>query len=215
MNPERIETLPEKRFTQSYSQPEAYRFCQDSILAPLVIARDLEGTGFARVLDLGAGCGVMGLELVHALPSIRSIDFLEIQPEFRPYFEANLATAGRSKEDFRFMESHWSSLHDEPLCGIYDVVVSNPPYFAANEGTLGPIELSNRCRFFLDDSFEGYVRAVRAALKPGARAYLLVKNGERHGRNTLALLRTLVWDCEVETLADIRGTDLVKIPAAG
>ncbi|MEK7357683.1 MAG: methyltransferase [Bdellovibrionota bacterium] len=208
----RIETLEEKRYTQSYSQPESYRFCQDSVLAPLLIARDLGAVGAStRVLDLGAGCGVMGLELAHALPALEKIDFLEIQAEFRSHFEANRGTT--ASEGFRFLEGHWKTLAHAPLAASYDVVISNPPYFHADEGSLGPDSLSNRCRFFLDDSFDGYMRSVRAALKPGGRAYLLVKTGERHGRDTLVTLRTIVWDCEVESIADIRGTDLVKITA--
>lgn len=200
---------PEKRFTQSYSQPESYRFCQDSVLAPLHIARDIEGwfTPPMRVLDLGAGCGVMGIELAHAAPAVRHVDFLEIQSEFRPHFEVNRGV----REGFRFVESHWSALADAPAAGSYDLVISNPPYFDANEGTLGWDRLSNRCRFFLDDSFEGMVRAALAALKPGGRAYLLIKNGERHGRETMAFLRTIAWNCDVDTIADIRGTDLVRI----
>lgn len=155
----------------------------------------------------------MGLELAHAMPSAERIDFLEIQGEFRMHFASN--RGARSPDAFRFLEMPWSKLAEEPLRSRYDVVISNPPYFLENEGSLGPSTLSNRCRFFLDDSFDGYVRAVRSALRPGGRAYLLAKTEERQGRDRLALLRTILWDCEVQTLADVRGTDLLKITAAG
>lgn len=210
---ERIETLAEKRFTQEYSQPEDYRFCQDSVLAPLLVARDLASTPIDRALDVGAGCGVMGLELAHAKPDIERFDFLEIQPVFRSHFEINRAKAGHSPERYRWIQSSWRVLELEPFRGLYDLVISNPPYFHAGDGRLGESDVSNRARFFLDDTFEGYAQVLRATLKPGGRAYTLVKTGERHGRETMTLLKTLVWDCEVERIADVRGTDLVKITA--
>ena len=205
----RIETLAEKRYTLAYSQPEAYHFCQDSVLAPLVIANDLRDVApfhDLRCLDMGAGCGVMGLELAFAMPNLRHFDFLEIQPEFREHFERNLKLTDHSATDFRFREGSWENLTDQ-----YDLVVSNPPYFMKDEGTLGANPLSNRCRFFLDSTFEVYARSIVRALNPDGRGYLLLKNGRSHGRDPFTLLRTIAWDCEVNIIADIRGTDLVRI----
>ncbi len=214
-----------KQYTYEYQQPAEYAFCQDSVLAPLAIANDLEAywqaTGAAdfsnyRALDVCAGCGVMGLELTHALPQLEQFDFLEIQSAFREPFAANaqMVQASRSAAFVsRWLEQSYASLQSGELRNRYDLIVCNPPYFDLGEGTLPPNPVKQRARFFVDDTFESLLKSLRAALKPEGRAYVLMKSGKKHGRDAFTLARSLLSDCEIQIVADIRGTGLVRIVA--
>ncbi len=220
------------RFSFEYSQPEAYRFCQDSILAPREIARDLQRSPLAlslsgdaarlRALDVCAGCGVMGFELMHALrDSLDShdtkgsrvfkqpdFDFLDVQPAFAPHFQRNVEITGFNGT---WIEANFSTLESAEFASRYDLIISNPPYFLKGEGSLSSVEVNNRARFFLDAGPSNLLRGIRNALKIGGRAYLLMKSGKKHGRDAFTSARIELFDCSVTRLADVRGTDLVKI----
>ena len=239
-------------FTQAYNQPHDYRFCQDSVLAPKLIAQDLINTRYLergssgeassrlgssvtmRALDVCAGCGVMGLELLHALgekaKSLAEIDFLEIQARFEPYFRENTIgyertqspavetetatpNAERPSPRLNWINDNYSRLSAPEFAGRYDLIIANPPYFEKSEGTLSENEMNNRARFFLDGSFDQLLKAVRNSLKPNGRAYVLMKSGKKHGRDAFTSARIELFDCEVVRLADVRGTDLVRITA--
>lgn len=211
----RVEADPNHQFTYRYSQPEEYHFCLDSVIAPKLIASDVRSRYSSltqlRTLDVCAGCGVMGFELGHYLPEVQQMDFIEIQNQFRPHFDANLTITKSLDRAFRFLNVSYSTLLNEESRERYDVIVANPPYFYPGDGKLTPIELKNRCRFFLDDSFETLVRGVAHALAPGGSAYLLVKSGEKHGRNSMEVVHNVAEGCSVERIADVRGTDLVRL----
>ncbi len=163
----------------------------------------------------------MGFELMHALgPAARAIsrfDFLEVQNEFEPHFRKNAqhvadAPVGTSAPiSVRWLNQNYNSLSGPEFAEAYDLIIANPPYFSKGEGTLGPSELSNRARFFLDADLRDLFQAVRNALKPDSRAYLLVKSGKEHGRDAFTSARLGFFDCQVERFTDVRGTDLLKI----
>ncbi len=206
----RIDDSPDRKFTYRYAQPEAYHFCQDSILFPLFVATRVRSAGAspASALDLCAGCGVIGFELAHHLSSVATCDFVEIQDVFRPYFERNLEITGRSANDFRFLQTNYVTLLTPEYADRYDVIVANPPYFFPNEGKLSPSEVKNRCRFFLDSDLQTLLRVILHALKLKGEAYLLAKPGEKHGRDSIGEISSFVAElgatCEI--VADIRGT---------
>ncbi len=209
-------------FTFSYSQPEAYQFCQDSVLASLAIADDLlktepaEASAF-KALDACAGCGVMAFELMHALgtanrrEAIASFDFLEVQPVFEAHFHENLVRTKNSALASRWLNSNYSVLQSDEFREKYDLIIANPPYFEKEESTLSENKINNRARFFLDSTFETLLRGFRNALTPTGRAYFLMKSGKKHGRDALTSARVGFFDCQFKRLTDVRGTDLIKM----
>ena len=126
-----------------YKQPDFYKFSEDSIFlsnhAITYINRDIQ------VLDVGSGCGVIGLEIIKGTKFLPQVDFLEIQPEFKPYFEANKKYL--KAFDANFILGDYSKISLEKK---YQLIVSNPPYFYSSDSRLGPCHKKNNCRFFLN-----------------------------------------------------------------
>lgn len=209
-------TPDEHTFTYEYSQPAEYHFCQDSVLFPKFIAQYLRAypvTEEFRVLDVCAGCGVIGFELAHYDPRLKKIDFLELQEPFREHFNANLQITEKSPEDFRFIQANFSELKKPEFANRYDLIVGNPPYFFPGEGRLSPSDFQNRCRFFLDGDLRTLLEGVLNGLKPNTGvAFLLVKSGEKHGRRSLRdLTLWLAGRGTVQIATEIRGTSVLKI----
>ncbi len=212
LKPVKIHEAVNHQFTYEYSQPADYHFCQDSIIFPQFVAENVKDKidAESKVLDLCAGCGVIGFELQHHLPVLRRMDFLEIQAEFKSHFERNRTLTGRS--EFRFLEMNYANLLKSEFANTYDLIVCNPPYFFAGDGRPSPSEIKNRARFFLDESFENLILGVENALKPGGTAYLLVKSGSRHGRDSWLEIKSLLGSqAQGDLLADIRGTGVIRI----
>jgi tRNA1Val (adenine37-N6)-methyltransferase len=206
-------------FTYEYSQPSEYHFCQDSVLAPKLIAEDLPAQLAAdfKVLDVCAGCGVFGFELQFHRPEIAQIDFLEIQSVFREHFDRNaeIVRDCRSKNDnrnpasFRFLDGCYTSLKN--TAEKYDLVIGNPPYFQIEDGSPTADPVKTRARFFQDASFDDLINGVLNTLKPNGHAYLLVKSGEKHARDPMTTIRSLAWNRDVTIVGDVRGTNLIRI----
>jgi tRNA1Val (adenine37-N6)-methyltransferase len=111
---------------------DGYRFSVDSILlGRFVRARDRD-----RVLELGAGCGVVSI-MVAAKSRAREVVAVEIQPTLAALIARNAAMNRLAQV---------SAIHAD-LCGrkidglasaSFDLVVANPPYRARNAGRESP-----------------------------------------------------------------------------
>ena len=207
----RIESAENHLFTAQYSQPEEYHYCQDSVIFPMFLAAELArveiGPSF-RALDVCAGCGVVGLELAHYEKRIEQFDFMEIQPVFREHFEENRG----DRPGFRFWEANYDLLLSPELNGTYDLIVGNPPYFIEGEGLLPASSVKSRCRFFLDSDAERLLRGCANALRAGGSAYLLMKSGRRHGRDSFSEAAAELGDgFDLSIVAEIRGTSVLRI----
>ena len=207
-------------FTFIYSQPEEYRFSHDSVfLARQVfeLYRDKDLAGL-RGLDLCAGCGVIGLEfLFHCRKEHSSVpqrfDFLEIQSgTYLPHFEKNVAALGPIETQIEFKAQNYADLLQLSEENHYDLILCNPPYFHLGQGTLSPSEFKNRCRFFLDADFTTLLKGIEKALKPGGRAYVLLREQSQHGWSALeAASKVVSSQVQIRSLGDIRGTGFVEL----
>ncbi len=122
----------------------------------------------ARVLDLGSGCGTLGLALCARNPSCR-VTGLEIS---RSDHEAALANIRRNALEDRLI-SACRDLRDFPreLTGSFHCCVSNPPYFSGGPASLAtPIARRDDCC-----SPEELFSAAAAALQFGGDFYLVHK----------------------------------------
>ncbi len=116
---------------------DGYRFALDAVL----LARFAAPRPRDRVLDLGAGCGVVSA-IVAALRRPREIVAIELQPELAQAAARN-AELNRL-ESIRVIEA---DLRAPLIAGVapgsFDLIVANPPYRAAGSGRESP-NLSRR-----------------------------------------------------------------------
>lgn len=203
-------------FTYNYKQPDEYHFSLDSIHLAKFVATELKShtnLGSLRVLDLCAGCGVIGIELSWHLQEIRQIDFIEIQDIYTDYFYQNIANVNRPELQCRWHLLNYDELHTQQWEGKFDLTISNPPYFHPAHGMLSPSQFKNRCRFYLDSSFQNYIRALENSLASKGKAYFLLHSLQHHGLDLFSDVKKILQGTSVTVnkISHIRGTDIVLL----
>ena len=105
----------------------------------MLLADFARGSGrIRRVADLGCGAGVLTVLLLQKFPAATAFG-IEIQPEAANACRENLALNELTdRAEIRCGDLREKA--DLPEAGSFDLVVSNPPYFAAGRGYAAPEE---------------------------------------------------------------------------
>lgn len=149
-----------------YYQPDFYRFNEDSLmLVKKIISHNLKPR---NILDIGAGSGIIGMELALKL-TIPMAHFLELQTEWKSFVEKNADEFLRGIET-RFI---WSSVGNWSPDMKYDLIVSNPPYYLPEKNRVSPDPVRARCRSFMEDDWNILFRKSASALAPGGKAFFV------------------------------------------
>ena len=111
-----------------YSAPGVFPMGTDSILLA-----DFARPGRRdRILDLGTGSGILPVLLLSKCPQAQALA-LELSPAACRLAEQNLAANGLT-DRCQVVEGDLRDHRQLLTAGSYDLVVSNPPYFALNSG---------------------------------------------------------------------------------
>lgn len=200
--------------TFQYSQPEAYHFSHDSVFLARRVFEYIQEHNWQpqTALDLCAGCGVVGMDLLFHLRSTgcdlpKKFDFLEIQNQYEEHFKENFRRLGEVPTECRFVKENYAQITNINLAQAYDLIVCNPPYFSVGHGKPPANDLKLRSRFFVDSDLATLIEFIFRKLSVNGSAFVLIRNQLEHGKNQLAVIRNL---CEgklkMTLLADIRGT---------
>jgi tRNA1Val (adenine37-N6)-methyltransferase len=147
---------------------DGYRFSLDALLLAWY-AHSLPGD---RVLELGAGCGVVSLALASRRPGLR-IDAVEIQRSLYELAKENAEINGF--DNVRVINADLRRLGGTEWEGRYDLVLSNPPYREVGRGRLNPEEEKARARHELLSTLGDVVAcAARAMKREGNLAVVLL-----------------------------------------
>ena len=173
--------MSESKDIWDYNQPDFYHFSDDSVWLAKTVSQLLknEDTYDFKALDLCAGCGVVGMEIILALTKSLHFDFVELQSVFGKYFDLNVKLLGQLGVNLKFINQDFRKLYkNEKFYDAYDLVVSNPPYFEVGKHRLSTNKEKNICRFFKEGSYAEFIQSVLWVTKKGGRVFFLSRGFE-------------------------------------
>src|ERR1700719_1871599 len=140
-----------------------YRFSMDSIL----LGRFVRVRKRDRVLELGAGCGVISV-MIAALWLPREVVAVEIQPDLAAIAERNAAL--NQLDSIRVISADLRARRIEGLApASFDVIVANPPYRALGSGRRSPNPARRVAREERAATLADFVAAAKRFAANGAK----------------------------------------------
>jgi tRNA1Val (adenine37-N6)-methyltransferase len=153
-----------------YFQPDFYRFNQDSlILVRWILDQKIS---YKSILDLGAGSGVIGIELARQMHPEKLV-LVEYQKEFIPFLQKNCQTFLPKNIQSEIVRSAFSELQTHQT---FDLIVCNPPYYLPGKGQESKLPERAIARSFIKDDWKILLNTIEIYLAPQGLAFLVVKN---------------------------------------
>lgn len=148
-----------------YSQPDFYRFSEDSLKLVKFVIRSVSEAH--HILDMGAGSGIIGIELANHFHC--PVTLLEMQDDYKPHLEKNIQEQLQSSGEI-ILSSFGEWVPDKR----YDLIVANPPYYLPGHGEPNSDERKNRARAFVTDDWKVFLDKINLAMD--GRAFLVIRN---------------------------------------
>jgi tRNA1(Val) A37 N6-methylase TrmN6 len=137
-----------------------YRFSADALLLVWFASRF---GAVDRAVDIGAGCGIVGLGLL-AAGTAATVTGVEIQPALAELARRNASRNGLAGR-YRLVSGGLAQLLEDPdLRGVCDLVVSNPPFWPGDQGRLPACEQRRVACHEISLDLDGWVGAARRLL---------------------------------------------------
>ena len=178
---------------------------ETEVLIDLALER-LAGLAAPKILDLGAGSGIVAISLALECPQA-TVAAVDLSKEAISVARNN---AGRLGANVDFRQGDWFS----PVAGErFDLIVSNPPYVASGDPHLALDGLPFEPQMALTDGADGLgcirhiVRAAPAFLNEGG--WLLFEHGYDQGTASRNLLGAAALKSPT-TFPDLAGIDRVS-----
>lgn len=145
-------------------------------LDAVLLAASVEAPAGARVLDVGAGCGIVGLALAARLGDVRVMG-LEVEPELAELAQENGRRNGLG-ERVRIIQGDVAApaaeLEAKGLApASFDVVVSNPPYLDPQASRASPFPLQARASSMAEAGLDRWARLFAAMARPDGGLYMV------------------------------------------
>jgi release factor glutamine methyltransferase len=151
------------------------------------------GDHVKRVLDLGTGCGAIALAIAHARPDV---EVLAVDASIQTLAVAQENALSHGLSNLTFLQSNWFSALAKQK---FDLVVSNPPYVAANDPHLQLGDLRFEPLSALASGADGLadirhiVACAPAYLNPGG--WVLLEHGYDQAAQVRELMNKAQLDC--------------------
>jgi release factor glutamine methyltransferase len=167
---------------------------ETELLVELVIDHvQVSGKKTSRILDLGTGSGAIGLALAKNLPNAQ-VTCVDVSTEALTIAQENAHLLNLNS--VKFIQSNWFDGLTTNLPagnGIFDVIVSNPPYIAAGDHHLIMGDLRFEPSSALTDDHDGLM-AYRTIFKEApaylaADGFILVEHGFDQSKPVCQLLQ--------------------------
>lgn len=146
---------------KDYHQPSWYKFGSDSLeLVDTVEQFFSSKESFLSCLDIGAGCGVLGFELLLRKRVVKLVS-LEKQAAFINFLNKNRELFG--------LQSDAQVIHHDCLnykgSQKFDLIISNPPYFESRKFRSSKIFERQVCRFYESETLNSWKVCIMNNLK--------------------------------------------------
>ena len=141
----------------------------------------LHGEEFGRIADLGTGSGAIALSLAQERPGWQ-VTATDVSQDALEVARANATALGLQR--VQFLHGSWL----EPLTDrTFDLIISNPPYVAADDPALQDPALRHEPRAALTPGADG-LSSLRALIRSAARnlerdGWLLLEHGSDQARD--------------------------------
>ncbi|MBU1404780.1 MAG: methyltransferase [Proteobacteria bacterium] len=143
---------------------QGYRFSVDAVLLAHFLAPEPE----ARILDLGAGCGIVSLILSHRYPATTLVA-LELQPRLAEVVRRNVVINSLESR-VTVVEGDCRRIAILLPPNTFDWVAANPPYYPTASGRHHPGTERSQARHEILGGIGEMAGAASFALKVGGRA---------------------------------------------
>lgn len=172
-----------------YRQPHFYRFNEDSLKLVNFVSSNVKTA--SHILDLGAGSGIIGIELANRLGP-KELTLLDIQEEWLEYLSHNVKNYLVPE-----VKSHViiESFGKWKPAVQYDLIVSNPPYYLPGHGQPNSDKRKEIARSFVKDDWQIFLGLIKRCLAPSGKAFIVVKNDSR-------IKKELVHDLDFEFMEE-------------
>lgn len=153
-----------------YSQPDFYRFNEDSL--KLVEWVSMKVSKVSHLLDMGAGCGIIGIELANILKPDK-LDLVEAQTDFYPHLQINTKTQLKHQIPVAVVNESFGKWSPEKK---YDLITCNPPYYLPGRGEPSKDLRREVARSFVLDNWNIFFQKLDMAMTENGQAFLVVKD---------------------------------------
>jgi len=146
---------------------DGYRFSVDAVL----LAHFIRPRPGDRILDLGAGCGVISLIISFRQPQV-TITALELQPQLAELISRNI-DRNHLHDRIRLLQGDLRQVSTLFPPESFDWVVCNPPYGKLATGRLNPEGEQAVCRHEIESDLADIIRAIAFSLKNRGRTAII------------------------------------------
>ena len=155
-------------FPRGLIQPQgSFRFSMDALL----LSSFIKVKKNSRLLDMGTGCGVIGLALLLNNPQVTVLG-LDIDTALIASAVKNAAMLG-FEENFSAQVGDVSAIRNLLQAESFDIVVTNPPYRRINQGRLPKPHLRKNALFEATGNLDSFIAGAAFGLKNGGAFYCI------------------------------------------
>jgi len=144
-----------------------YRFSIDAV----VLSGSVRLKPGSRVVDLGAGCGIVPLLLAYRFPEAK-ITGIEIQWELARLARSNIES-NRMTDRVDILCADFNDIKGNLIEGPVDVIVCNPPYRRVNSGRINPNHQRAVARHEIMAALPDIMGSTKRLLKTAGEMFLI------------------------------------------